>query len=55
MAQSDVITMHVPLTDETRNMINAERFATMKDGVVVLNTARGGLIDEAALLDALTR
>ena len=53
VTQSDVITLHVPLTGETRNMINAGHFARMKDGVVVLNTARGGLIDEKALLEAL--
>lgn len=53
LAQSDVISIHVPLNASTRNMINGEAFARMKDGVVIVNTARGGLIDESALLVAL--
>lgn len=52
-AQSDVITLHMPATDETTHMVNAEAFAIMKDGVVLVNTARGELIDSKALLDAL--
>jgi D-3-phosphoglycerate dehydrogenase len=51
--KSDFITIHTPLTDETRGMINAEAFARMKDGVYIICTARGGIIDEKALLDAL--
>ncbi len=47
---ADFITVHVPLTDETTHMIGAEQFALMKKGVRVLNCARGGIIDEAALL-----
>ena len=51
--QADVITVHVPLYSETLGMIGAEQFARMKDGVVILNVARGGVIDETALLAAL--
>lgn len=52
-SQADFITLHVPKTPETKHIINAERIAKMKDGVRIINCARGGLIDEAALLDAL--
>ena len=51
--KSDFITIHTPLTDETRGMINAESISRMKDGVFIVCTARGGIIDEKALLDAL--
>jgi D-3-phosphoglycerate dehydrogenase len=50
---SDIITAHVPLTAETRSLLGAEQFAMMKEGVLVFNTARGGVINELALLDAL--
>ena len=50
---SDVISIHCPLTPETQGMINAESIAKMKDGVVILNTSRGPVIDEQALSDAL--
>ena len=53
LAQADVITVHTPLTDETRGMIGAAEIAKMKDGVIVLNIARGGIYDEQALADAL--
>lgn len=53
LAESDVITMHTPLTDETRDMLDAAAFAAMKDGVVIVNAARGGVIDTQALIDAL--
>jgi D-3-phosphoglycerate dehydrogenase len=52
-AQSDFITVHLPKTPETEGWLNAEAFAKMRDGVRVLNVARGGLIDDAALKDAL--
>ena len=52
-ANCDYITVHVPLTDGTKGMINAESIATMKDGVRILNFARGGLVDEAAIIEAL--
>ena len=50
---ADYITMHMPLTDETRNMLNAERLAKTKKGVRIINCARGGLVDEKALAEAL--
>src|SRR5512138_189967 len=49
----DIITVHTPLNDETRNMIGEREFAMMQDGVIVLNVARGGVINEEALLNAL--
>jgi D-3-phosphoglycerate dehydrogenase len=52
-AQADFITIHLPKTPETQNWINTQAFAQMRDGVRILNVARGGLIDEAALQDAL--
>lgn len=52
-AQSDIVSVHVPLTDATRNLIAAPAFAAMKNGVVLLNAARGGVVDEDALLAAL--
>jgi D-3-phosphoglycerate dehydrogenase len=52
-AQSDFITVHMPLTDETRGMINARAISRMKRGVRLLNCARGGIIDEADLIAAL--
>src|SRR5688572_8536889 len=51
--RADFITLHAQLTDETRNLLGAKEFACMKKGVRIINTARGGLIDEAALLEAL--
>jgi D-3-phosphoglycerate dehydrogenase len=51
--RADVITLHVPKTDETANVLSAERIAKMKKGARVINCARGGLIDEAALAKAL--
>ena len=53
LARADFITLHTPLIDATRNIISAEAIAKMKDGVRIINCARGGLIDEAALKDAL--
>ncbi len=51
--KSDVITLHTPLTSETRSLINKESIAKMKKGVMIINSARGGIVDEAALFDAL--
>ena len=51
--RADFITLHTPLTDKTRNIINADAIAKMKDGVRIINCARGGLVDEAALRDGL--
>lgn len=53
LAQSDFVTMHMPLTAETRHLINADRIAKMKRGAMIVNCARGGLIDEQALFEAL--
>jgi D-3-phosphoglycerate dehydrogenase len=52
-ARSDFITLHTPMTDRTRGIINKEAFAKMKDGVRIINCARGGLIVEADLIKAL--
>jgi D-3-phosphoglycerate dehydrogenase/(S)-sulfolactate dehydrogenase len=51
--EADVISLHVPLTDQTRNMVNAGTLAKMKRGAVLVNCARGGIVDEAALADSL--
>lgn len=53
LAQSDVLSLHCPLNDQTRNILNAEAIARMPAGGYVINTARGGLIDEAALVAAI--
>jgi D-3-phosphoglycerate dehydrogenase len=55
IAQADVLSLHCPLTQDNANMLNAQTLATMRPGAIVVNTARGGLIDEAALADALKR
>jgi D-3-phosphoglycerate dehydrogenase len=52
-AQSDYISLHVPLTDTTRGMINAGSITTMKDGVVIINTARGACVVEEDIVEAL--
>ncbi len=54
LAQSDYISLHLPKTKESTGMIGAEQFKKMKDGVRIINCARGGIIDENALYDALT-
>ena len=51
--RADFITLHTPLTDKTRNIINADAIKSMKKGVRIINCARGGLVDEAALYEAL--
>src|SRR5204863_8818689 len=53
LANADFISLHTPLTDETRHLLNAARIAKTKRGVRIINCARGGLIDETALASAL--
>lgn len=53
LRRADIISLHVPLMPQTRHMINAETLAIMKPGVMLVNTSRGGLIDTAALIDAI--
>jgi D-3-phosphoglycerate dehydrogenase len=53
ITQADIITLHVPLTGETKHIICEEEFEKMKDGVIIINVSRGGTVDEAALLRAL--
>jgi len=53
LARSDYVSLHNPLTPESAHLMNAERFARMKQGAVLINTSRGGLVDESALVAAL--
>jgi D-3-phosphoglycerate dehydrogenase len=53
LAQADVISLHIPLTDQSRHMISDAQFAKMKNGVILVNASRGGTVDEKALLAAL--
>jgi len=49
LAESDVVSLHLPLTDSTRGLLGRERLARMKRDAVIINTARGGIVDEAVL------
>ncbi len=53
LSLSDIVSVHLPLTDETRHLFNQERFSKMKPGALFVNTARGPIVDEAALAEAL--
>jgi (S)-sulfolactate dehydrogenase len=53
LAEADVVTLHVPLSPATRNLLDAARIATMKRDAILINTARGGVVDETAVADAL--
>jgi D-3-phosphoglycerate dehydrogenase len=55
LARADVVSLHVPMTDKTRNILSRENIAKTKKGVIIVNAARGGLADEAALREALDR
>lgn len=53
LSRADIISIHAPITKETQHLLNKEKFDLMKAGVILVNTSRGGLIDESALLEAL--
>ena len=53
LAEADIVSLHVPLTPETQGLIGREALSAMRPGAILINTARGGLVDEAALLEAL--
>lgn len=55
LRQSDVVSLHCPLTDETRDMVGRAEFEVMKRSALLINTARGGLVDDAALIEALRK
>lgn len=55
ISESDIISLHIPLTDENKNIIGKKELSIMKKNVLIINTARGGLINEEALIDALDR
>jgi glycerate dehydrogenase len=55
LPQVDILSLHVPLADNTRNLVGARELALMKPGAMLINTARGGIVDETALADALRR
>jgi D-3-phosphoglycerate dehydrogenase len=54
LAESDVVSLHLLLTDDTRGILSRERIAAMRPGAILVNTARGGLVDEPAMIEALS-
>jgi phosphoglycerate dehydrogenase-like enzyme len=54
LSDADIVSLHVPLTDETQGLIGHAALAAMRPGAILINTARGGLVDETALVEALT-
>jgi phosphoglycerate dehydrogenase-like enzyme len=55
LGRSDIVSVHVPLTEESRGMFGSEAFAAMKPGSIFINTARGGLVDQQALIEGIDR
>lgn len=55
MQEADVISLHVPLTDSTKSLLDSRRLNLMKDGGILINTSRGGVVDESALIDAIKK
>ncbi len=55
LCEADIVSLHAPATDETRLMMDARRFAQMKQGAIFINVSRGALVDETALAEALRR
>lgn len=55
MKEADIISLHVPLTDTTKSLIDSRRLSLMKDSGILINTSRGGVVDEAALIDAIKK
>ncbi len=55
LGESDIISIHLPLTEETKGMFGADAFSGMKEGAMFINTSRGEIVDEAALIDAIKR
>jgi (S)-sulfolactate dehydrogenase len=55
LASADIVSLHVPLVDSTRGLLHARRIASMKRGAILINSARGGIVDEVAVADALGR
>ncbi len=53
LTQADLISLHLPLLDSTRHLLSSDEFAKMKDGVIIINASRGGIVDETALLNSL--